>query len=412
MRKVYLATYPRSGNGYLRILLEHLTGQTTSSIYVDAFHEAARQPWGGWIQGNSPGKYGFDYKRTYPKDYVVIKTHWPVFPPSISDEDLSSPNKVVRIVRNPIDCFFSYQMFQGSKAGAFNMSKVKGFIKEYRKFQQHWNNHKGEILTIKYENLLLKPEQTLKKIIDFIDVETIISIQESLKLAPPSGYIYKHKNHFTPEQLRCIREELKDLMTSFDYSWTDDPNDIPVPDEPMPELIRYGAKDPDRPDHKAKTRLMKPKQKHEMKQEMKQEMKHEQKHEQKHETKQNNNIESKPDQNIPKAARPVINRSLHVDFMEKMRIHQEVLRSEYLKKRRLQNQKKKEVVSSDDEQKDSSQKNDEPITIEQDQSTSVEPEATDHHPDHQEACPDIEEEQRTTIQPEITILLEDLHVSD
>src|SRR5690349_14416639 len=77
-KRVYLATYPKSGNHWMRFLIEEVTGVATGSVYCDQnqpAHMPAPFAWGGY---STP--HGYTGKRRYPtkRDIVVIKTHFPV----------------------------------------------------------------------------------------------------------------------------------------------------------------------------------------------------------------------------------------------------------------------------------------------------------------------------------------------
>src|SRR5690348_17766666 len=80
-KRVYLATYPRSGNHWVRYLIEDVTGLATSSVYVDGdverSHLGKAFPWGGYAP-----PFGYEGKCKYPKpeDSVVVKTHYPAVP--------------------------------------------------------------------------------------------------------------------------------------------------------------------------------------------------------------------------------------------------------------------------------------------------------------------------------------------
>src|SRR5690348_10906431 len=80
-KRVYLATYPRSGNHWVRYLIEEITHIATSSVYCDGdadkSHLGKPFPWGGYCP-----KYGYEGKCRYPTpdDIVVVKTHFPAVP--------------------------------------------------------------------------------------------------------------------------------------------------------------------------------------------------------------------------------------------------------------------------------------------------------------------------------------------
>lgn len=74
---VYLATYPRSGNHWMRYLIEEATGIATGADHIDPDppHNPKRYPWGGFCPDG-----GYSKTRRYPeKDEIyVVKTHYPL----------------------------------------------------------------------------------------------------------------------------------------------------------------------------------------------------------------------------------------------------------------------------------------------------------------------------------------------
>jgi hypothetical protein len=102
--RVYLASYPRSGNHWMRFLIEEATGITTGSVYCDASdptRDYHRQhlffPWGYVVEN------GFSGKCRYPKkdELVFLKTHYPAI--DAQALDCKPFCKAIRIVRHPVD---------------------------------------------------------------------------------------------------------------------------------------------------------------------------------------------------------------------------------------------------------------------------------------------------------------------
>ncbi len=83
--RVYLATYPRSGNHWMRYLIEEATHIATSSCYQDPDpqHMATVFPWGGYCC-----EHGYEGQSSYAteQETVVIKTHFPAIGISPFDE--------------------------------------------------------------------------------------------------------------------------------------------------------------------------------------------------------------------------------------------------------------------------------------------------------------------------------------
>src|SRR5437868_3632292 len=75
---VYLASFPRSGNHWVRFLVEEATHIATSSVYRDQDFPHLKNifPWGGYSTDQ-----GYDGHCRYPTndDPVLLKTHYPCF---------------------------------------------------------------------------------------------------------------------------------------------------------------------------------------------------------------------------------------------------------------------------------------------------------------------------------------------
>lgn len=111
--RVYLASHPRSGNHWMRYLIEEATGLATSSVYRDRDypqHLPTIFPWGGYSAKN-----GYEGNVLYPsadrEDIVVVKTHYPYV--NRMRFDLLPYTAVVVVVRHPLDVIYSHY-FKGT----------------------------------------------------------------------------------------------------------------------------------------------------------------------------------------------------------------------------------------------------------------------------------------------------------
>ena len=217
-KRVYLATYPKSGNHWLRYLIEEATLIATSSVYCDTdnwsysrLHLPTPFPWGGY----SP-KNGYDGNCCYPEadDIFVVKTHFPVFGPF--DFDGLPSIKTIRITRHPVDSFFSFYLNKPPE-GPVPSHILKDFISSWREFQEYWDKQPN-VVTIRYEDLYNSPKAVFKTIIDAIGYKVQdTDIERAITKCPPKGGTMKYLHLFHPEDLKIIAHELRDLMIKYDY---------------------------------------------------------------------------------------------------------------------------------------------------------------------------------------------------
>src|ERR1700722_16390681 len=152
-QRVYLATFPRSSNHWMRYLIEEATHIATSSVYLDPVdrpHLPHLFPWVGYCVD-----HGYEGHCSYPKadQIVVIKTHFPHLEKQAGDE--RDFVKSIHIVRHPVDCLYSlYLHSQNGHPSTPIMPKetLMGFIFSMRTFDDYWTS-KDNVLTLRYEDL-------------------------------------------------------------------------------------------------------------------------------------------------------------------------------------------------------------------------------------------------------------------
>ena len=217
--RVYLATYPRSGNHWVRYLIEEATQIATSSVYCDGdvgrSHLGKPFPWGGY----SP-KYGYEKQCRYPlpEDIVVVKTHYPAVPAQKFDR--MPYIKVIRVVRHPVDSLYSFYVFEkkNKTCPRIPLDLLKKRIKSWRKFHEYWDRQANAV-TVRYEDLLSAPHATLALVLQEMGYAVNDEeVQRAVNRYPPQGHLLKHLEQFFSEDLDLIKAELGDLMRQFDYS--------------------------------------------------------------------------------------------------------------------------------------------------------------------------------------------------
>lgn len=214
--RIFLATSHRSGNHWIRYLVEEASGIASGAVYQDKepMHMDKVFPWGGYCPD-----HGYEGNRRYPtkEDIVFIKTHFPDSEKTIFDEN---PYRLaIRIVRNPVDCFYSRYVKnpKGPLLSQVPSEKINGYIQRWKRFQLYWNKQK-HVITFRYEDILTNPFPFLKKICKALKYNlTDEDLERAIAKYPPEGHMFKHIDKFKTKDLRKISEELEDLLVQFDY---------------------------------------------------------------------------------------------------------------------------------------------------------------------------------------------------
>lgn len=219
-KRAYFASYPRSGNHWLRFLIEEASHIATGSVYCDQDprHMSKIFPWGGYCCD-----HGYNGNCHYPTkdDLVFIKTHFPGQGKNKITKFDELPYQVtIRVVRHPVDSFYSYYVKR--KRNNVLQEKVptelvEKFVKDWFNFQTYWNKKKN-VITFRYEDILENPFVELKKILKALQYDvTDEDIARAVEKYPPEGFMLKHIDKFTNKDLILISEKLSPLMTQFNY---------------------------------------------------------------------------------------------------------------------------------------------------------------------------------------------------
>lgn len=218
-RRVYLASYPRSGNHWVRYLVEESCHIATSSVYCDNDppHLRKKFPWGGYCCD-----HGYEGQCRYPKknECVLVKTHFPSQPTKYTPFDRLPYQKTILLVRHPVDSFYSRYVRQsgGRPLATVPTHKVREFIAAWKKFFAYWNRQKN-VLLIRYEEMLNDPAPALRAILKALHYSfQEEDIERAILTFPPEGASLKHIDKFTQEDLQLIANELSLTMQQFGYT--------------------------------------------------------------------------------------------------------------------------------------------------------------------------------------------------
>lgn len=221
-QRVYLATFPRSGNHWIRFLIEEATHVATGAVYCDLSprHLKTPFPWGGYSAEN--GCQG-NCRYPDPGEIVVIKTHYPAKPKT--KYDLLPAHKIIRVVRFPLDAFYSHFVFARHKFsadGKVPSDFARNQALTWKKFEEFWNKEK-DVFTVRYEDLFNKPQDTLREVLRAIGYDDVTEedIARAVEMHLPRGGVYKHLGDFHPKDLDFMAIELGPLVKKYGYHFND-----------------------------------------------------------------------------------------------------------------------------------------------------------------------------------------------
>ncbi len=201
-QRTALASFPRSGNTWVRFLLEKSAGELCGSIYKD---------------------------RIMPRgaEGIAIKTH---------ALDSDKYDRAIHIVRNPFDVIESYFFWKRDVAGKKIEwdENVRTTIAEWRDHTKHWLAAPCPVHRVRYEDLKAQPSKELGAILRWLghevapaqieaavaegQIENMREMNQELgEKFFRRGEVGKSYSSFTPEQLALIGRELRQWIEQFGY---------------------------------------------------------------------------------------------------------------------------------------------------------------------------------------------------
>lgn len=165
---IWIASYPRSGNTFVRLVLHHYFGLQTYSVYDDHY-DIGKDKRTREIVGHSFLPEGWEpAEAASSKELWLVKTH------NLPADD----ERAIYIIRDGRDVMVSYQKyledFANQRAELFDV--IAGFV-PFGSWSNHvneWNPAKRDkTLLLRYEDLLSSPDASIESIGAFIDIEPI-----------------------------------------------------------------------------------------------------------------------------------------------------------------------------------------------------------------------------------------------
>lgn len=198
-----LASFPRSGNTWLRYLIELATGTPSGSVYDDRILPRGREG-------------------------IVIKTHLC---------NRGEFDRAIHLVRNPFDAIESYFHWKRDVQGDATVEwpkHVRETAAEWRDHTLHWLASEIPTHSMRYEDLRAAPQRELKSVLDWMgcnvaEVECIKAVEqadlERMRELHPTlgtqffrkGAIGEGKQAFDADLSHMMTDTIGDLLERFGY---------------------------------------------------------------------------------------------------------------------------------------------------------------------------------------------------
>ena len=192
-KDIYLVSYPRSGNTWMRVMLAEL-------LYGESGQSLAEL---GYYMPDS--KKLQSIKNTVKSNFHIIKTHDPFMLLRPSEKF----RKVIYLIRDPRDVVISWHRFS---AVSYYKNDLNQFVIEWvtgRIYPSSWSEHvsswtgpgyerlNNDICVIKYEDLLEDTYSNLRRVVDFIELKkNEDELTNAIKKASKQSMREKENNGF------------------------------------------------------------------------------------------------------------------------------------------------------------------------------------------------------------------------
>ncbi|XP_042870895.1 WSC domain-containing protein 1-like [Penaeus japonicus] len=225
-----LASFPGSGNTWLRYLIQSTTGIFTGSVYNDP-------------QLASKGFYG-ENETPECGCTIVVKTHGYSLGgrPESRDKRLKEMNKFfgrgLLLVRNPFDTLIAYRNFlSAGHLGVAGPTAFRGpawdrFVRNeielWKSYAVDWITLSRSSHVVHYEHLLGDPKRELLKILHFLRIRVenrrfqcvLKNLNGAFKRTTPNGVYYRLRDPYTPEQHRVIESAMREVdQALMQHGW-------------------------------------------------------------------------------------------------------------------------------------------------------------------------------------------------
>jgi hypothetical protein len=222
---VWLASYPRSGNTFFRVILNSIFDIKTYSIYDDRGDIGADEKTSD-IVGHEFLPQDFNIQQARESDEVFyIKTH------ELLDKRVQDEDKTIYLIRDGRESSLSYTKHRNiySEVSVRLKDIIYGntFVSSWGEHVASWNpKNRNNTLLIKFEKLIKDPSEFITQISHFLEKEpvngTIPTFEELKKINPKffrSGKTNSWEDIYTEEEHLAfwMTHSLQMITYGYDY---------------------------------------------------------------------------------------------------------------------------------------------------------------------------------------------------
>ncbi len=157
--RIYLLSFPRSGNHWLRYCLQYLTGRQTFEHFPRGNFAQLKK----WVEFTNETSMPIEQNKE-----IIWKVHFPYYFAFTGGYNLQN-DKLIFLLRDYKECLIrqvSPTVFDGDF-----LAKYDVFL-YFQNLQFYCNWPQNKKILIYYEDLIVKPEETLKRILNFLEEDT------------------------------------------------------------------------------------------------------------------------------------------------------------------------------------------------------------------------------------------------
>jgi hypothetical protein len=222
---VWIASYPRSGSTFIRVILNSIFNIKTHSIYDDKFDIGADGKTSK-VVGHEFLPDDFDVQKIRAdKEPFYLKTH------ELPDSRISESDKVIYLIRDGRDSVLSFTKYLNTffmkDKGTIDVINGDTVVGAWGDHVAAWNpKEKSNTLLIRFERLVQNPSSFIEKIGDFLNLKpnsgTIPTFSELHEINPQffrSGKLNSWEDSFTEEEVNAFWEKNYTQMIEYGYTY-------------------------------------------------------------------------------------------------------------------------------------------------------------------------------------------------